>query len=427
MLDMKNVMPELMLAELKSYVYLYNTSLPQDYIEERLLKGVVVGAAHPGVVIPSSTTTPKLSSAASAARKKKPSHSRGKSIALPADMEQELLEQQQQQQQPQQHDHDESPPDRSTDVLAYLSYVVRSLAILDKALSSQNELALTADSAHRRLIESEIASHQKKASIATTTTTTMRHGVCVRHPEVRRSHKWMGDAMKSVCDKLAVVMMHHMALVTPTGKYTAAHQWGSIQRVLVELLERYVIPSEQQQQQQLHDEQHETPPSASSVAMDGFFRFSASAAMSDLASRTPAASSSTSFHWSPSSEEAMPWSPSHEIVMAPPMAEASPLLLSAIQVPLVTLMSRVKTHCGGLESEILSLFLQRCVVGSYIPLLRAEYTRLLIASFPTGVVGLISAATEDLANDAQEAPGKLAGEFGLLLSNDLYGVVVGQR
>lgn len=461
MLDVRNVMPELVLAEAKSFVYLYNPVLPvAAYVEERLSAPSSAQTARAPQQQPQpQQPSPSLPSRAkSAAAVTHSTHRRGKSITAAIVPEAAPLAAAPEESGAQDPDAVPGAPVDRRDVPRYLDYLVRALAALDKATSSCNELALTADAAHRRLIEVELASAGRRVG-RVHNAPPLRHALCAgRGDTLAVAHLLVGEGVRAACDKLAVVMMHHArvaaAPATAPSKYQLPRLWASVQRALVEQLDRLVRSSGGSEDGAGERRASFANPTPEHLHHGGaleaeddaalLFRFSASSAAFMVASPQPVATSTGdgagagADPFSPSGPTALLASPVAPVVQQ--ALAASPLHVAALHAPLHALLERVRPLLGAAtaasappaaEEGAVSLaqWLHSATTTLYVPLLRAEYGRLVAAAFAAQdwarMATVVEAAVRAVAADARDAGPALAPDWEALAGDVAQAVRAG--
>ncbi len=275
MLDLKNLLPEMLLSELKSYVYLYTVNVSKEDLARRVaaLRDGSLKQAHeialaeggsatsPPVVSesggsPNSTTTDDESSPGTSHKhaigspKKRTvqTHRRGKSIsgAPPTAADSRR---------PRSGSFEKGVPpvlpaavsaavagsasaagtvaavaaredmmgpiDPRHDVARYMASLIGALHVMDKAASSLNELAGGSDAAHKRLLDAEFNRQLEEDGKHHVT------HVMTRHLELLERREWaehtaamLRSVVDNACDRLALVMHHHL-IVAAAGRALA--------------------------------------------------------------------------------------------------------------------------------------------------------------------------------------------------------------
>ena len=276
MLDLKNLLPEMILSELRSFVYLYSLQMSKVEIQRRmealnegsLLREPLVDLRASGnieTVASNETLSPKQDRMAAgsgvvAAAKKRMGHRRGKSISSAA----EVLDAKPKLQ------HRDSVEiavtiDHRHDFPRYIRSLIGALSFMDKATSSLNELSNGSDAAHRRVVDLEFKREEEEEEennedvlvfdepSSSSKSVTVRHRDClVQIKAVEATARVLSRVVTRACSRLTLVLHHHLVVAKAVGtktvgargqvsKYTARRQWRSIQKALIGVLERFLL------------------------------------------------------------------------------------------------------------------------------------------------------------------------------------------
>jgi hypothetical protein len=144
----------------------------------------------------------------------------------------------------------EEPIDYRHEVARYMHSLIAALHSMDKAASSLNELATGSEAAHKRLIEAEFVNAMEEERESGKRATLTRHVDLVDRREwAERSAAVLARAVKAACEKLALVMHHHLIVAAAgralardkpqqaSSKYSPERQWRSIQQALIDVME----------------------------------------------------------------------------------------------------------------------------------------------------------------------------------------------
>ncbi len=468
MLDLRNLLPDMILSEVKSYVYLYTVHVPKEDMARRVTalregslkcaQELALAAGDTSVVVAdasnsaaSSTTDDespksghKLSAAALVANKKRSSgvhsHRRGKSISssptlgrgsgagpgsavvgstvassagvgsaamvagsvasaggsavgpasLAAVNNLVVLDEK---------------VDCRHEIARYIHSLVAALHCMDKAASSLNELAGGTDAAHKRLVDSEfalfLADFERSSS-----TVAVRHRECIDRPDlVERSAAVLKQVVESSCNKLALVLHHHLLVAASarslarskpaqlSNKYSPEKQWRSIQQALLDMLEHFLFDVKSSH---ISEEAAVATPLAS-LNQSMLFRFSESSAAftaSESESKTPGSSINT-LQQPQSQQKKLDLSLTDLSFIVSPGQHAPHVARSTLLQPspfsssvLFPLLRAFDHKCrsllvmsalsDGAESEnVLSVWMDNFVTSVYVPRIRMETLRVL--------------------------------------------------
>jgi hypothetical protein len=235
MLDVRNVMPELIMAELKGMLYLYSGALAEGYVTDTLPHvGIIApNAPHSGVrqllQEDSTPTHSPLSTRKGVVLRTAAAHRRARSIS--GDEANSVTES---------HHHSRnnsntnaanstsasntanananvnlSTADRS-DVPGYLQHCMAALGVLGQARSCVGELSVTSDAAHRRCLVNAL----QRPPTHALTSRALRHSSCAsaRAQGLGVVASRLSAGLSVAVERLAVVLYHHLHVALAAGE-----------------------------------------------------------------------------------------------------------------------------------------------------------------------------------------------------------------